>query len=730
METPPSLRSRGKRILESESKLESAQGSEVTPEGAKETVDCMDTVIAPRTNFGHKRMCSSRGQGVCRLQNKRDSRLFPDPISLVFSSKKGAANPDVWIKEYNEFVSSALFASPFCRTGGYPLDAASAEACSCSVFEACSLADIIESVFRVFYNEIDVHSAASAASVCVAFRDAHRVVCGPHRMRNQEDRFRTENERRLPSDFGLRKINWPNLDDRINPSMVNLLTEWVFEVCESYEAKNETFNLTMEYIGTCLSRHPSIEKTNLQLVGSACLYIAHKFEEVEILSAETLIEVSDNAFTKKQLLETEAFVLNECLRFDLRRETRHSFAWRLLQCAKKEWTRSHGGEAADPDMMPFFTEMTWVVDYLCNLSYVICTRSVNSKSVFGSSAFRHVELEGPPSLIAASIVFFAMVLFKHEWTFSLSSVCGYNGDDVELLSRTVYRLFTLCLDRSHCVENNCANITRTFARVWKADVAYARPLKDAALFYNVGFYKKWIWLKSAAPALLHDPNGKNPQRPNGGFKGMWLTKKKATQKQHSRVPRDAVGALKYVYNNGSWEATTRWWYVLQMMGDMLWSTPSVILKSRCTEMMHLDRASVTLVSDLPTYPDIRLSTVQLEEKYATIIIGNSKTVDYCIDTPEMEGVHAAIIVYWSERQELVVRVCGRGAGVFVNGVSTSETLSASATELGSVKNAFLCEFSASNAYDQDLITFVKPTVEERDEDHALAGVVPSFRVKF
>lgn len=62
----------------------------------------------------------------------------------------------------------------------------------------------------------------------------------------------------------------------LEPRMRAILLDWLIEVCEVYKLHRETYYLGMDYVDRYLSTHQNIPKSQLQLIGITCLFIAAK----------------------------------------------------------------------------------------------------------------------------------------------------------------------------------------------------------------------------------------------------------------------------------------------------------------------------------------------------------------------------------------------------------------------------------------------------------------------
>lgn len=101
----------------------------------------------------------------------------------------------------------------------------------------------------------------------------------------------------------------------INQSMRTILVDWLVEVCEEYRLQNETLCLAISYIDRFLS-FMSVVRAKLQLVGTAAMFIAAKYEEIYPPDVGEFVYITDDTYTKTQVLRMEQLIL-KVLGFDL-----------------------------------------------------------------------------------------------------------------------------------------------------------------------------------------------------------------------------------------------------------------------------------------------------------------------------------------------------------------------------------------------------------------------------
>lgn len=101
----------------------------------------------------------------------------------------------------------------------------------------------------------------------------------------------------------------------ISHSMRTILVDWLVEVGEEYRLQNETLCLAVSYIDRFLSVM-SVVRAKLQLVGTAAMFIAAKYEEIYPPDVGEFVYITDSTYTKKQVLRMEQLIL-KVLTFDL-----------------------------------------------------------------------------------------------------------------------------------------------------------------------------------------------------------------------------------------------------------------------------------------------------------------------------------------------------------------------------------------------------------------------------
>ncbi|KAL6850434.1 hypothetical protein ACP4OV_021061 [Aristida adscensionis] len=144
--------------------------------------------------------------------------------------------------------------------------------------------------------------------------------------------------------------NYMNSQAEITERMRAILIDWIIDVQHKLTLMPETLYLTVHIIDRYLSME-SVPKKELQLVGVTSMLIACKYEEIWAPLVQDLLCISDNAFSREQVLTTEKSILNR-LQWNLTVPTVYMFIVRYLKAAKGSKELEH--------MAFFYTELALV----------------------------------------------------------------------------------------------------------------------------------------------------------------------------------------------------------------------------------------------------------------------------------------------------------------------------------------------------------------------------------
>ncbi len=104
------------------------------------------------------------------------------------------------------------------------------------------------------------------------------------------------------------RTNYMDLQDDINPSMREILTDWLIEVHLKFKLLPETLYLTVNLIDRFLST-TQVLRNKLQLVGVTAMLIASKYEEIYPPIVSDFVYITDNAYTREEILDMEEKIL-------------------------------------------------------------------------------------------------------------------------------------------------------------------------------------------------------------------------------------------------------------------------------------------------------------------------------------------------------------------------------------------------------------------------------------
>ena len=117
--------------------------------------------------------------------------------------------------------------------------------------------------------------------------------------------------------------NYMKQQNDINSQMRAILLDWLIEVHYHLNFKRKTLFQAI-YLIDLYSSQNFIYKINYQLLGVACLFISVKANEVSFPTIDQFINLTDNAYKKKELLNMELQVLKS-LNFDIFSPTPEEF---------------------------------------------------------------------------------------------------------------------------------------------------------------------------------------------------------------------------------------------------------------------------------------------------------------------------------------------------------------------------------------------------------------------
>lgn len=90
-----------------------------------------------------------------------------------------------------------------------------------------------------------------------------------------------------------------------------VLVDWIMEVCSSEKQHRETFHLAIDYVDRFLGKFCGVKSCIFQLVGTAALFLASKYEEIYPPKLEEFVAYTDGACTEYDVRTFEIIMLKE-----------------------------------------------------------------------------------------------------------------------------------------------------------------------------------------------------------------------------------------------------------------------------------------------------------------------------------------------------------------------------------------------------------------------------------
>ena len=120
----------------------------------------------------------------------------------------------------------------------------------------------------------------------------------------------------------------------VNEKMRSILIDWLVEVHHKFKLVPETLFLTTNLIDRFLQLK-QITRQKLQLVGVTAMLIASKYEEIYAPIVKDFVYITDNAYTKAEILEMERKMLST-LDFNIQIVSTWVFLQRYWKVAKAD----------------------------------------------------------------------------------------------------------------------------------------------------------------------------------------------------------------------------------------------------------------------------------------------------------------------------------------------------------------------------------------------------------
>ncbi|KAL7983411.1 hypothetical protein Chor_000287, partial [Crotalus horridus] len=228
----------------------------------------------------------------------------------------------------------------------------------------------------------------------------------------------------------------------ITSGMRAILVDWLAEVGEEYKLQTETLYLAVNYLDRFLSCM-SVLRGKLQLVGTAAILLAAKYEEIYPPEVEEFVYITDDTYSKKQLLRMEHLLL-KVLAFDLTVPTVNQFLLQYLQ--------RHGVNLKTENFARYIAELSlleadpflkYLPSQMAAAAYCLANYTVNRHFW----VYVYFNLKGVLSCLSEFICSTeAVTLSSHEQPETLAAFTGYSLSEIVPCLSDLHKA---CLDAPH-----------------------------------------------------------------------------------------------------------------------------------------------------------------------------------------------------------------------------------------------------------------------------------------
>ncbi|OMO78849.1 hypothetical protein CCACVL1_14079 [Corchorus capsularis] len=198
----------------------------------------------------------------------------------------------------------------------------------------------------------------------------------------------------------------------VSAKMRGILVDWLVEVAEEYKLVSDSLYMTISYIDRFLSLNV-INRQKLQLLGVASMLIASKYEEINPPNVEDFCYITDNTYTKDEVVKMEADILKS-LKFELGNPTVKTFLRRFTRVSQEDYK----GSSLQLEFLGYYLAELSLLDYGC--------------------------VKFLPSMIAASVIFLARFIIqpkRHPWSAAMQQYSGYKASDLKECVLIVHDLY-------------------------------------------------------------------------------------------------------------------------------------------------------------------------------------------------------------------------------------------------------------------------------------------------
>ncbi|XP_068572615.1 cyclin-A1 [Cebidichthys violaceus] len=337
---------------------------------SKENIPASNKTDAPkvqrpkqRTVLGVLSENEQRGRSLSQGSQFSKHSSFSDSSQLVFLSRPSTSNFDVYVEEACEVVLAA--SGQEVVSDSYYLDAKTA------ALQHEDLKLLLEPSSSSCQD-------ASMQSEPDTSLMSEEVLCVSEYAEDIHLHLRESEMRNKPRPGYLEK------HPEITNGMRVILVDWLVEVVQEYKLRSETLHLAVNYLDRFLSCTAYVKRGKLQLVGTAALLIAAKYEEIFPPELNEFVYTTDNTYTKKQLVQMEDVFLR-VLAFKMAAPTTNQFLRLFMSihsvCANTKNLALYVAELSLLEIDPF---LEYTPSIIAAGAYCLATYTVN-KSLWPDS---------------------------------------------------------------------------------------------------------------------------------------------------------------------------------------------------------------------------------------------------------------------------------------------------------------------------------------------------------
>jgi cyclin B len=219
----------------------------------------------------------------------------------------------------------------------------------------------------------------------------------------------------------------------INVRMRGLLLNWIMEIHRKFKLLDETLYLAVRILDEYL-RKCDMKRADFQMTGCASLWLASKYHEIYAPDPRDFVYISDNAFTKAELVDRECDVIRQ-LSFNVTFVSPLQFAERFLKVTTHPMYQKYKARGTAVAMRNCETYVK-VVRYL---TLFFCEQSLMDQEVL----CRELPSKIAAGALALSVV--SMGLYK-TWPQFLQQETGYS---LRQLKGVIERLDEIRQNKKH-----------------------------------------------------------------------------------------------------------------------------------------------------------------------------------------------------------------------------------------------------------------------------------------